>query len=310
MKLIKPSFEILESKGSLKDIELAARTCYQSQGKITEDDSSAITLVDNLLKRNHMAMMEFGENIVLHIDENLYLSLLDCSHLPFYKHFNFTNFSSSRVILSVNPRSALEFMDFVETNNNLYYYDLNIHKLTTSFINYLPVRIVNRYISVFTDTTEVPYNIPTLDFEIEKLVHKTVTVKFVVDRAIANELVRHRHCSFAQKSTRYCDEKGDIEFIEPCWDYEKPDIFTKDSPNFEHSLRDSEYIYKHLRHDGWKPEQARNVLPNALATEIIINANLQEWKHIFELRCDKASHPQMREIMIPLQEEFKQLKLI
>jgi len=56
---------------------------------------------------------------------------------------------------------------------------------------------------------------------------------------------------------------------------------------------------------GWKPEQARAILPNILTTEIVVKASLQEWKHIFELRCDKAAHPQMRELMIPLQEEFK-----
>ena len=117
-----------------------------------------------------------------------------------------------------------------------------------------------------------------------------------------------RLCSFAQKSSRYCDEKDNIEFIEPPWlnfnlDTDPVTIF-----NMELSYIES--AYKSLRKLGWKPEQAREILPNALKTEIMVKATIEEWEHIFELRCDKAAHPQMRELMIHLKEEFQRLNII
>jgi thymidylate synthase (FAD) len=69
-------------------------------------------------------------------------------------------------------------------------------------------------------------------------------------------------------------------------------------------MLNAENCYKRLLSKGWTPQQARSVLPNSLKTEIVITANAREWRHIFELRCAPAAHPQMREIMIPLQQEF------
>lgn len=114
-----------------------------------------------------------------------------------------------------------------------------------------------------------------------------------------------RLCSFAQKSTRYCDEKGDIEFIQPLWLNNSPDKVDLDTSYFEDHLEVTEDTYKELRKLGWKPEQAREVLSNALKTEIMVRATLEEWNHIFELRCDNTAHPQMRELMCPLRDEFE-----
>jgi thymidylate synthase (FAD) len=132
---------------------------------------------------------------------------------------------------------------------------------------------------------------------------RTETVRIICDRGVTHEIVRQRKCSFTQKSTRYCDEKGEIEFIEPCWDYSVPEDFCNTMSGIEN-------VYKNLRRHGWKPEQARSVLPNSVTTEIVVKATVQQWKHIFKLRCAKGAHPQMREIMIPLEEEFKKRKII
>ena len=306
MKLIKPSFEILESQGCLKDIELAGRTCYQSQDKISEDNSSAITFVKNLLKRKHYAVIEFGENVVLKINEPLWSSLMNVAHMPFFQSFQLSCYSSNKILLSMNPRTAIEFLEFIAENANLYHYDSNIKKLADTIISSFPLTLVGSFVSVFPYSLTNPelYEHATLDFDIEKLVHHTVTVRISCDRGVSHEIVRHRKCSFAQKSTRYCDEKGEIEFIEPCWDY------VVDGSNFILPLTYAEIDYKELRKKGWSPQEARAILPNALATEIYIKAPITEWKHIFKLRCAKAAHPQMLEIMLPLEEKFKQRKII
>ncbi len=133
----------------------------------------------------------------------------------------------------------------------------------------------------------------------------SATVEFITNRGVTHELVRHRLCSFAQESTRYVNYGGkEIEFINPVWDFRDDD---DDREIFVESLKASELAYMRLVQKGWRPEQAREVLPNALKTEIMVQANAREWRHIFELRCSKAAHPQMRDLMIPLRNQFSVL---
>lgn len=145
-----------------------------------------------------------------------------------------------------------------------------------------------------------------------------IIVKFITNRGVSHELVRHRICSFAQESTRYVKYDGEMEFIKPVWlnnlalgtyqnhkDYEK---IPSASPMYSFLLSCSadESTYKYLLDYEWRPEQAREVLPNSLKTEIVVKANIREWRHIFSLRTSKAAHPQMRALMIPLLEELKE----
>lgn len=228
MKLIKASYKILtpiDGEKILKQIELAARTCYKSNDKIEYEDTapnfdtinikdyyakSARVLIPKLMNLNHEAMLEFGGMI---------------------------------------------------------------------------------------------------------------TVRFIVDRGVSHELVRHRVASFAQESTRYCNYGKDehISFIIPCFRptitegvYEDstdstPSWAQLDGSNYmwyQHML-DSENVYNCMIRHGWTPQQARSVLPNSLKTEINVSANIREWRHIFKLRTAKEAHPQMKEVMIPLLNEFK-----
>ena len=121
-----------------------------------------------------------------------------------------------------------------------------------------------------------------------------MTVRFTCDRAIANEIVRHRHCSFAQESTRYVNYKDGIKVIAPL--FEEYWAFKE----WYLACSDSETSYIDLITGGVTPQIARSVLPLCTATELVVKANLREWKHILERRTDKAAHPQMRELMIPL----------
>ena len=137
------------------------------------------------------------------------------------------------------------------------------------------------------------------------LEHSQLSVKFICDRGVTHEMVRHRLCSFAQESTRYCNYSGDkfgneLTFIEP--------FFFKDNPTYYSFWKDAcqkcEDVYMYLISQGVPPQEARSVLPNSLKTEIVVTANYREWRTIFKLRCAKDAHPQIREVMIPLQKEL------
>ena len=128
-----------------------------------------------------------------------------------------------------------------------------------------------------------------------------ITVKFKIDRSMANELVRHRLASFAQESQRYIRYDKDIEFIQP--DHIKD---TKDIKYERMYLLFSliENIYHVSLEDGDTPQEARYMLPNATATEINIQANVREWLHALDLRCSKRAYPPLRKIMLDILKEF------
>jgi thymidylate synthase (FAD) len=147
--------------------------------------------------------------------------------------------------------------------------------------------------------------------------HLSITVKFICDRGVSHELVRHRLCAFSQESTRYCNYKGGVTFIIPFWVHIAPGEYLDiDNPGdgvegcshedylWWESMCISEIGYETFINNGWSPQQARSILPNSLKTEIVVTANLREWRHIIKLRCSMKAHPQMREIMVPLSVEL------
>lgn len=139
------------------------------------------------------------------------------------------------------------------------------------------------------------------------LEHSSLSVKFVVDRGVSHEIVRHRLFSFAQESTRYCNySKGkfgsELTFIEPCFWDEDSNFYLM----WKLCCMEAEKDYIRFIDDGATPQEARAVLPNSLATEIVVTGNYREWRHFLKLRTDKAAHPQMREVTIPLLKELQQ----
>jgi thymidylate synthase (FAD) len=133
------------------------------------------------------------------------------------------------------------------------------------------------------------------------LEHEKITVRIICDRGVTHELVRHRIAAYTQESTRYCNYSGEIQFIKPYFFPQKSKLYQF----WYQTCLNSASAYDQLIKEGSTPEQARSVLPNSLKTEIIVTYNLREWRHVFEMRCQKTAHPQMREIMIPLLKEFK-----
>ena len=303
MKLIKPSFEILEQlpglEGMYKQIELAGRTCYKSEDKITED--SAKEFVDRMIKSGHGAMLEHG---------TVYLSLDMTSREQYFKYC-YNKFSKAN---STGNAEYSTWRGFVTTN--------------------LRVLVENDWLEDLQYISE-----PTEYHE------KRHTVKFICDRGVSHEFVRHRVFSFAQESTRYCNYSKDkfgneITCILPPWlsenDLPKGFGYTSDDwgslicefyyeatekgksegftiepvRNFVFALQTSEQLYFSLLKEGWKAQEARSVLPNALKTELVMTGFKSDWKHFFELRCPGSAHPQARELAIPLQEKFKELKWV
>lgn len=287
MKLIKPSFEIIEQQpgleGIYKQIEQAGRTCYKSEDKITED--SAKGFVDRMIKSGHGAMLEHG---------TVYLQIksrdAENYHLFYHKY-------------SSNPYS------YVNVGRGCIWNTLFI---TTNY----RVLVENDWLD------DLKYLCEPIESHAKK-----VTVRFICDRGVSHEFVRHRVFSFAQESTRYCNYSKDkfnneVAFILPCWvtdihsensyDMEllnnyplaETENMSPESIEFIRSLVYGESSYFTLLEAGWKPQQARTVLPNALKTELVMTGFINDWKHFFDLRCATNAHPQAQELAIPLREEF------
>jgi thymidylate synthase (FAD) len=131
------------------------------------------------------------------------------------------------------------------------------------------------------------------------LEHASITVLFVVDRGVSHELVRHRLCAFSQESTRYCNYgKTDVSFVRPF--FFDPVERARELELWAAAMGHAEAAYLMLLDAGAKPEEARSVLPNSLKTEIVVSANLREWRHILKLRTSPKAHPQMRQVMAGL----------
>ena len=275
MRLIKPSFEILEQKpgldGLLQHIERCGRTCYKSEDKITEE--SAPKFVDMIIKRGHTAMVEHG---------TVYLTLKMESRQKYFKYC--TNKYSNAISTGEAERGT--WVGYVTTN-----YRVLLQEGWLSDLEYMtePTKHIQR-----------------------------ITVKFVCDRGVSHEFVRHRVFSFAQESTRYCNYSKDkfgkeCTFIIPCW-LDLPEgtpthishIDNANTPEemFCETLYVSEMMYHHLLNKGWIAQQARAVLPNSLKTELIMTGTIAQWEGFFKLRDANDAHPQARELAAPLHEEF------
>lgn len=142
---------------------------------------------------------------------------------------------------------------------------------------------------------------------------KRYTMKFITDRGVSHELVRHRVFSFAQESTRYCNYSKDkfgkeLTFVKPAWDTTlKPDQFGEDR-SLPFFLSEAEALYNHLINNcGWTPQQARMILPNCLKTEICMTGFASDWRFFFDLRYYGETgkpHPDMEVLASKARSEF------
>ena len=169
-------------------------------------------------------------------------------------------------------------------------------------------RICYRSEGKITDDSYRPFMNVILTRKHESVLeHFSISVKFITDRAVTHEIVRHRLAAYSQESQRYCNYSQDkfgneVTFIKPS----QIEIDTEQYDLWKASLAISEAAYNDLLEIGTKPEVARSVLPNSTKTEIVMTANLREWRHVLKLRTSKQAHPDMQALMKPLLAEFQE----
>jgi thymidylate synthase (FAD) len=290
----------------LKKIEVVGRTCYKSTDLITED--SAPKFVSGLIKRGHEAMLEHASFcfILPYAEWKGLQTIIDNLELHNWKCFlRFTN--GYRHLVSGNVRAWRDFMKVCYIQNGCL--PLYLQK----FIEENPVLFPEwqEGVRYFWNkgVRMIPVKTDDLKTEEEFLTHCDVTVRFVVDRGISHEIVRHRPASFAQESTRYCNYSkdkfgGQVTFI-------IPESFNYGSPAWKvwkDAMECAESYYFTLINMGVTPEWARGVLGTSVKAEVIMTASCSEWKHFFGLRACNVTgkaHPQMLEVSRPLLDDFK-----
>lgn len=303
MKLIESKAELIQQpsglEGVYRQIELCGRTCYKSEDKITED--SAKGFVDRMIKSNHTAMLEHG-TVYLFIKVSAY----DTS-LPIYITKYEENPYSRVISIGVDDKEPSSDGNYYDILGNEATGDMQ-YVITTN----LRVLVENGWLDDLKYICE-----PTEYHE------RRYTMKLTTDRGVSHELVRHRVFSFAQESTRYCNYSkdkfgGELTFIKPSWKYTKTLVSKEgipyngvpqfDGDYFEDFLARSEKIYFTLLDQGWTPQEARQVLPNALKTEICMTGFESDWKHFLDLRYFEVTgkaHPDMKELATKIVEQFK-----
>lgn len=303
MRIVAPSFEVLDdldNESLAVRIEFCGRICYKSEDKITRE--SALPFVSKMAEHGHNSVLEMGV-VTLEVTCEHYHQINDLFLTqPKYLHIDR---SGNTLLVTGSIRAFREML--------MFYPDCTLVSAMCNFLNrrhpYFFSTILPK--NGFLDTS--PITVTKLELErVENLPapvlahHRHIAVKFIVNRAITHEIVRHRPCSFLQESQRYCrysDDKfgAEVKFIQPMFFAEGSHEYS----SWQKAMLDTEQMYLQLLETS-TPQAARTVLPNSCKTELIVYANLTEWKHIFKLRTTKAAEPSMREVMIPLQEDFKQ----
>lgn len=319
MKIIKPSVSYIDKRGMTpyQFIEKIGRTCYKSEDKITED--SSLSFVKSLCIANHLAMIEhYWVHLIVTKDICYALTELGLDSVKRYMHF--TILEDGLTFVSCPLRVFFDHIHIMEELNNPYIETVQDmwQCVINSFSDIFGLKVAPTKYSELVEENEfcnrLRHYLEELDgskenIDNELMKHKTHTLHFVCDRGVTHELVRHRPCSFAQESQRYCNYglnkfSKEITFIEPLffhrWREDMPNCQTEEYFLWQSACEFAEQRYFKLLELGKKPQEARTVLPNSTKTEIIITTNELEWKHILNLRLKGttgAPHPQMLEVM-------------
>nr|DAL17390.1 MAG TPA_asm: Thymidylate synthase complementing protein [Caudoviricetes sp.] len=280
MKIIDQSYEICKTHGYTlqdvyKDIERAARVSYKSEDKITED--SAEKMVQRLISMEHYSPLEFG-TIYLKIEQ------ITCCHI-----ITEANAKGCFAKPWVHRNEVIEN----ENGRNVYYW-----YVTTNY-RFIVENKLEKLLQYMCEPTEHH--------------QKRTTVKFITNRAVSHELVRHRSMSFMQESQRYVaydkDKFGsELTFIKPAWKQPEWDEQANETVLMHLLFANIEDTYMKLRTLGLTPQQARTVLPNATKTELYMCGFDKDWEHFFDLRDKTHVDPQMYDLAHPLHEEFNKIK--
>ena len=306
MKIINANAILLKEKNPYKQIELAGRTCYKSEDKIT--DESAVKFVGVLAKNKHTAMLEHAW---LHINCKMNIDL--------FRELKSLTAGVRNYILCDDYWISGSFRALIEF--------INLNYETSDAVKSLAEKLIFTYHDVFKYLDSYSDNktysdTPMFDvYDNDEFAnvcknnnvlykHLTHTIKFICDRGVTHEFVRHRPCAFAQESSRYCNYSNDkfgneITVIHPCFWGTNDEIANDDNATskflaWRQSCQNAEAKYFEMIENGAKPEEARDVLPNSLKTELVITATEDEWQHIINLRLIGTTgkpHPQIVEVM-------------
>ena len=269
MNLIKAGFEFIEQgpglEGAFKQIEIAGRTCYKSEDKITPDSAQAF--VQRMVNSGHGAMLEHGTIYLYRTFE----SKEECMYSDFMLNYHENPFSKVVRVRDDNTNPKGKQHVYITTNYR--------------------VLVENEWLDDLQYLCE-----PTEYHE------KRVTVKFTLPISISREFIRHRTASFAEQSTRYCNYSkskfgSELTFIKPYW-------YDQYKEEFESSCQYYEDTYMMAIESGLKAQEARELLPLCTKTELVMTGFVSDWEHFFTLRCHSTAHPQAREIAIPLRQQF------
>lgn len=307
MKIIKPSWEIWErdgQRGNLAVIERAGRVCYKSEARIGE--GSAEGFVRGLVERGHLGMLEHGDYVFevgdWHIFETITTGLAVLEREYGRAPMIAATHLDGHMLVSGNCRAWRELVqlhqDFVAGAGIAGY-----------FIPYID----RAYIGDICDVSDYgrdfrirPVDAARLESPLNERIHLRQTIKFVIDRGVSHEFVRHRVMSFAQESTRWCNYSqdkfgGEITVIEPSGMDRGAAKLWRELCQF------AEGTYLQMLETGLKPELARAALPTSTKTELVMTGTLGDWQHFFDLRALEKTgraHPQAREVARPLMWEM------
>ncbi len=275
MNLIQQSAEIWQQPageiGIYKQIEKAARLCYKSEDKTTED--SYKRFMNMLSEKGHNSPLEHGT-----------------VYLAFHRPWDARSYDEVEKYIN-NPYSKVS--DTIYERDN---YQNGERQYSTAYVttNYR-VLLENNWLDDLKYICE-----PTEHHE------KRISVHITTSRSISHELVRHRVFSFCQESQRYCNYSkgkfdGELTFIIPNWVNTHCPNDKQEGPStaditWSDALREAEDKYMELLQQGWKPQEAREVLPNATKTELVMTGFESQWEEFFKLRCSPAAHPMMQDL--------------
>lgn len=287
MKVVPPKATFLgicpsDYQQTVSWIENAGRTCYDSG---SQGDPEGF--VRRIIKSGHLSVIEHS-NFVVKIED--YQEEIDIEIVEWFK------FLRVKVIDGVlYMAGSIRAWHETPLKKSLF-----IHKFAPLFgynlEEVLPIDEISPKVTVLEQ-----HQIPK---ELQRF-----TCSFTCDRGIMAELTRHRPVAFSVRSTRYCDESN-LKVVEPWW-YNNPEYTTNGiKDDWTNAMLQSEYYYNRLKEYGLKNQGARAVLNNSLATTIVMTADLDEYSHIFKLRCDSAAHPDIQVVAKSLKEQFEQRGLL
>ena len=348
MKIIPSSVQILDNdwsiKGIFRAVEQAGRTCYKSVGtryfRLVEGPKNS--LESNLIKQAQddprvvcKKGADFDPAYYLSIPNKFISDYLNIEQFdeetfedsPYYENLTAEDFVN--MLIKSGHGAMLEHGTvYMQIETSLDIENKELEERVSQYDCNPFTKGVSRYIGPGTWRYYITTNLRVLvennwlddlKYVCEPTEHheKKITAKFICDRGVSHEIVRHRGShgiSYAQESTRYCNYSkskfnNELTFIEPSWEFPSSNIVnTKE--RFEAMLKEAEANYMELITLGFKPQEARAVLPNALKTEIVVTAFIDDWKHFFELRCSNAAHPDIRKLALDLQNQFIDRKFI